>query len=261
MLWEKVEMRIAVAGGTGLIGRMVVNAVRRSGGTAVVLACSVGVDLVASVGIDTALEGADAVIDVTNVVTMGRRKSVRFFASAGRNLLAAERRAGIGHHVTLSLVGVDRVDVGYYAGKRRQEQLALSGDVPTTVLRSTHFYEFASQALQRSGPVVLLPRMLGQPIAAREVADMLVGVAHGEPRGLLPDLAGPALLHVPDMVRRLARARGSRRPVLAVRLPGAAGSAMASGGLLPAGGGPRGRQTFEEWLPLHVVYHLGQQAD
>ena len=241
-------MHIAVAGGTGLIGRMVMDEVERRGDTAAVLARSAGVDLVAGSGIETALAGAEAVIDVSNVVTTSRDRSVEFFDAAGTNLRAAAERVGVRHLVCLSIVGIDRVGWGYYFGKRRQEEIALSGTVPATVLRATQFHEFADQLLQRGGPVALVPKILSQPIAAREVAAALVELARGPAQGLLPDMAGPAQLHMPDMVRSLLRARGSRRPVLALRVPGAAGKALATGGLLPTGDGARGRQTYAAWL-------------
>lgn len=241
-------MHIAVAGGTGLIGRLVVDAVRASGDTPTVLARSTGVDLMSGAGVDDALVGVDVVIDVTNRDTISRKKAVHFFDTATRTLLDAEARLGIGHHIVLSIVGVADIDWGYYLGKRRQEELALAGPVPATVLRATQFHEFAAQMIGRRGPVVLVPRMLSQPIAAREVAVALVEAARDRPAGIAPELAGPEQLFVSDMVRRLLRTRNSRRPALSVRLPGAVGKAMATGGLLPAAPGPRGRQTFDQWL-------------
>ena len=241
-------MKVAVAGGTGLIGQMIVDALVAGGDTPIVLARSAGVDLTTGEGLDERLAGASAVIDVSNVTTLSGRKSVAFFAAATSNLLAAGQRAGVDHHVVLSIVGVDRVPFGYYLGKRRQEELALSGPVPATVLRATQFHEFAGQLLTRGGPVVPVPAGPSQPIAAREVADALVAICRAAPAGLLPDLAGPRPEYLPDMVRRVARARRARRLVVPVRLPGAPGRAMAAGGLLPAGDGPRGVQTFGQWL-------------
>ncbi|WP_299570039.1 SDR family oxidoreductase [uncultured Williamsia sp.] len=241
-------MRIAVAGGTGLIGRMVCDAVSAGGDEAVVLARSVGVDVVSGDGLDAALVGVDAVIDVTNVTTVKRSESIAFFETATRNLLAAEERAGVVHHVLLSIVGVDRVDWGYYAGKVRQEELCAASAVPTTVLRATQFHEFADQMLARGGPVALVPKMLSRPVAAREVATELVRLARGQAQGLVPEMAGPEDLEMPDMVRKLLRSRGRHTPVLGIRLPGAAGRGMAHGALLPEHDGPRGRETFAQWL-------------
>ncbi len=258
-------MRIAVAGGTGTVGRLVVDAVRRAGHEPVVLARSTGVDLlgaggvgdggdgdgaVGDGGLDEALRDVRRVVDVSNVTTTRRAAAVRFFERATGSLLAAGARAGVEHHVALSIVGIDRVDLGYYAGKRRQEDLVLAGPVPASVLRATQFHEFAGQLVQRLGraPVVAVPRMLSQPIAASEVAAALVDLALAEPSGRVPDLAGPRREQMPDLVRRLLRARGSRRPVLALPLPGRVGRSMADGGLIPTDDGPRGRIDFEQWL-------------
>ena len=242
-------MRIAVAGGTGVVGRHVVAAAGEVGHEAVVLARSHGVDLVTGQGLDAALAGVEAVIDASNVITTARRRSVAFFTAATEHLLAAGQRAGVGHHVVLSIVGIDRVDFGYYEGKRVQEQLALAGPVPASVLRATQFHEFAGQVLARSrGPVALVPRMLTQPVAAREVATALVGLAAGPAGGFAPELAGPQIHQLIDLARQVAKVPGRRKVVAPVRLPGATGRAMASGGLLPAGPGPRGQQTFASWL-------------
>ncbi len=242
-------MRIVVAGGTGWIGRLVTERLKADGDVPVVLARSAGADLVTGTGLDAALDGADAVIDVSNVITTSRSKSVSFFETATGHLLAAGQRAHIGHHIVLSIVGVDRVDLGYYMGKRRQEELALAGPVPASVLRATQFHEFAAQMLSRvGGPFIVAPKMLCEPVAGREVAAALVKLARAEPAGLAPDFAGPQRENLPEMVRRVARVRGSHRPVLTIRLPGRAGEQVARGGLLPTGTAARGKVSFAEWL-------------
>lgn len=242
------EGRIGVAGGTGLVGRFVVDALRAAGRDPVVIARAAGVDLTTGRGLDTALAEVSAVIDVSNIVTIRTSAAQEFFATATRHLMAAEQRAGVRHHVLLSIVGVDRVWLGYYAAKSRQEELALAGPVPATVLRATQFHEFADQFASRRLPVALAPRMTSQPVAAREVAQRLVELADQAPQAWAPDLAGPRREQMPDLVRRLLRSRGQHRPVLAVPLPGRAGRAVAAGGLLPTGPGLRGQQTFEDWL-------------
>jgi uncharacterized protein YbjT (DUF2867 family) len=177
-----------------------------------------------------------------------------FFEASTTNLLAAADRAGVEHVVALSIVGVDRVGMGYYVAKRRQEELVLEGAVPSTVLRATQFHEFPEQMLGRvgRGPVVLAPTMLTQPVAAREVGAELVRLALAASQGLAPELAGPEVHRMPDLMRRVLRARGSRRPVVPLPLPGKAGRAASTGGLLPLAEGPRGRQTFEQWLAAEV---------
>ncbi|WP_134741029.1 NAD(P)H-binding protein [Nocardioides sp. 503] len=239
-------MRIAVAGGTGVVGRHVVEVARERGHDVVVLSRSEGVDLTTGAGLAERLARVDAVIDTANQAAQKRVDSEAFFGGVTRTLLDAEAAAGVRHHVVLSIVGIDDVDSGYYAGKRLQERLVAEGPVPWSVLRATQFHEFAEQALHfmRVGPFSLVPRMLSQPVAAREVAEALMALAEGEPAGRAPELAGPERLQVVDLARRVARGRR----VVPVRVPGAAGRAMRSGALLPQSDGPRGTLTFDAWL-------------
>ena len=242
-------MRVAVAGGTGTVGSYVVKALTAAGHDPVVLSRGRGVDVVTGAGLADAVAGVEAVIDVSNQSTTSRKKAVAFFEAATTNLLDAGLRAGVRHHVAVSIVGIDRVGLGYYAGKLRQEELIFASPLPASVLRATQFHEFAGQVLQQvPGPVALIPRARVQPIAAREVAAALVELALGSPVGMAPELAGPQEESLADMARRLLRSRGSRKPVLQVRLPVSGAGAMAAGGLLPTGPGPRGVQTYAEWL-------------
>ncbi|GAA4363493.1 SDR family oxidoreductase [Nocardioides caricicola] len=235
-------MKIAVAGGTGVVGRHVVDVARERGHDVVVLARAEGVDLTTGSGLAERLAGVDAVVDVTSVATQKREAAEEFFGGVTRQLQAAAPP----HVVALSIVGIDDVDTGYYAGKRLQERTLAEGTVPWSVLRATQFHEFAEQALQfvKVGPFSLVPRMLSQPVAAREVAEALVDLAEAGPSGRVADLAGPERHDMVDLARRVARGRH----VVPVRVPGAAGRAMRSGALCPAGDGPRGTITFDAWL-------------
>ncbi|MFI8008021.1 SDR family oxidoreductase [Streptomyces sp. NPDC086010] len=247
-------MRVAVAGGTGLVGRYVVEELESAGQEAVVLARSRGVDLLTGTGLDEAVEGVESVIDVSNLTTTSAKKSIAFFEPATHNLLRAGERAGVRHHVVLSVVGVDRVGLGYYKGKLRQEELVKDGPLPWTVLRATQLHEFAQQTLgQVPGPVAVVPRMRTQPVAAKEVAQHLVRLALAAPLGATTELAGPQIEQLVDMARRLLRAQGRSRLVLPVPLPGATGAAMRGDGQLPTGPHARGEQTFEAWLSEHTV--------
>jgi len=243
-------MKIAVAGGTGVVGRHVVRELETGGHEPVVLSRSRGIDLTRTDGLDEALAGVEAVIDVSNTTALSGRAAVTFFDATTGNLLAAEERAAVGHHVALSIVGVDRVPLGYYQGKLRQEELCLAGPVPATVLRATQFHEFPAQLIARSrnSPVLAIPRMWSQTVAAREVAAALVAAALDQAAGRLPDLAGPRVERMEDLVRQLLKARGRRGLVVPVRLPGRAGRAMAEGLLLPTEDGSRGTLTFDQWL-------------
>ncbi|MET0813377.1 MAG: SDR family oxidoreductase [Microbacterium sp.] len=243
-------MKIAVAGGTGAVGAHVVEIARSKGHEAVVLARSAGIDVVTGAGLDAALEGVDVVIDTSSVTTLDRDEAVAFFDSASRTLLAAEERAGVGHHVALSIVGVDGSASGYYQGKVAQERVVESGAVPWTILRATQFHEFAEQIYARAkvGPLHVAPRMRTQPIAAAEVAARLVDLAVAAPAGRVADLAGPREESLVAMVRAYAAATGQRGWIPAIPLPGAAGREQRDGSLLPGTGATLGRETFAEWL-------------
>ncbi len=243
-------MRVAVAGGTGTVGRHTVTALHALGHQPVVIARSTGVDVATGRGLEAALAGVDAVIDVTSVATIRAAASIAFFRAATTHLLAAASRAGVGHHVALSIVGVDRAPHAYYAGKAVQEGLVEAAPVPWTILRTTQFHEFAAQMFGtvRVGPLHLAPRMRTQPVAAREVAARLAELAVAGPAGRVPDLAGPREEELSDMVRAYARARGVRGPVPRVSLPGAFGRAQRDGSLLPGPGVERGSQSFAQWL-------------
>ena len=216
----------------------------------VVLSRSSGVDLVTGAGLAAALAGVGAVIDVSNVTTIKRAVAEQFFTATTTHLRDAAAAAGVGHYVLLSIVGVDRVDLGYYAGKRRQEQLLADGPVPWTVLRVTQFHEFADQVLERlRGRVAALPAMRSRPVAVAEVADALVeAVTAGPLDGYATELAGPEVLWLADMARLVLRRRGERRRVLSMPLPGRVGRQLRAGGALPLGEFREGKRTFADYL-------------
>lgn len=243
-------MRIAVAGGTGLTGRNVVEIARSRGHIAVPLSRFGGVDLVSGAGLRQALIHADTVIDVSNVESTKTDVSVSFFAGATRNLLAAERTAGVTHHIALSIVGIDTAPEGYYAGKLSQERLIEAGDIPWTIQRATQFHEFAALMFEsaKAGPLHVAPRARTQPIAVREVAEHLVALAEAGPGGRVPELAGPREESLAAMVRAYGQAIGHRGWMPEISLPGALGRAQRNGWLLPQNDPILGRQTFAEWL-------------
>lgn len=242
-------MKIAVAGGTGVVGRHVVHNLEGSGHETVVLSRSLGIDVASGEGMPDALDGVDSVVDCSNVTTMKASESELFFGAVTRNLLTFGRAAGVAHYVALSIVGIDKVDFGYYRGKRLQEEMLLADDRPSTILRATQFHEFAGQLLDRArGPFVPIPRMRIQPVAAREVGEALAEIAVGEPAGRLPDMAGPQEEQLADLAKQVQQLRGKRRLLVPVKLPGSVGRMMVGGGLLPEGDGRRGKETFAQYL-------------
>ncbi|GAA1744048.1 SDR family oxidoreductase [Aeromicrobium alkaliterrae] len=243
-------MKIAVAGGTGVVGSHVVEVAREAGHEVVVLSRSTGTDLTTGEGLATALAGVEVVVDVTSVFTLDAGESRDFFGPVTRHLLEAELEAGVTHHLALSIVGIDQAPHGYYAGKVLQEELIAAGQVPWTVLRATQFHEFASQVHGGTtvGPIVVVPRMRSETVAARDVAERIVELVEAGPGGRVADLGGPAVDWMGSLSRAWARATGDRRPVVAVPLPGRLGRAMRDGTLVSGPGADHGTTTFQEWL-------------
>ncbi|GAB3610895.1 NAD(P)H-binding protein [Humibacter ginsengiterrae] len=243
-------MRIAVAGGTGVVGSRVLSALKGRGHEAVTLSRGTGVDLTSSDGLEAALQGVDAVVDVSSTTTQSSKASVKFFGTVTRNLLAAEKRAGVRHHVVLSIVGAAKADSGYYAGKAAQERIVMALPGGWTILRATQFHEFAQQMTTRAafGPLQLAPVARCQPIAAAEVGEALAEIAVGEPRGLDRDLAGPREEQMTRMIRAYLAATGTRRFVVNLTMPGAMGKGMRDGSILPGPDARLGTQPFDEWL-------------
>ena len=243
-------MKVAVAGGTGVVGRHTVEALRMEGHDAVVLSRSEGVDLVTGRGLEAALDGVDAVIDVASIATLKASESIEFFTAATGNLVSAAADSGVGHVVLLSIVGIDRIPYDYYAGKVAQEKVIEASRVPWTILRATQFHEFAQQMFARAkiGPLHLAPNARTQPVAAAEVGARLATLAAAEPQGRTRDLAGPREERLADMIRAFARSEGHRGWIPALNVPGPQMAGMRAGHALPGPDAELGHQTFDEWL-------------
>ncbi len=244
-------MRIAVAGGTGRIGRLTIAALDKAGHQAVPLSRSAGVDLYTGGGLADALRGADALIDVLNNASQDEAEIVDFFGTTTKNLLAAEERAGVRHHVLLSIVGLDHDHhAPHYSGKREQERLVASGPVPWSIVRATQFHDFAAMVAgwaERDGTATIAP-LLVQPIAQEDVAAALADVATGAPLGGRLDIAGPETQDLVDMARRSYAARGQHIRLVPTWRGGAFGPDMAGEVLLPGEGARLGKVTFDDWL-------------
>lgn len=243
-------MTVAVAGGTGMVGRYVVNELRRSGHDAVVLARSTGVDVLTGAGLAEALAGVESVVDVLNFPAADAEAARALFGGSTTGLLAAEEAAGVRHHVLLSILGLDRVGGNaHYAGKRRQEELVLHGPIPFTILRAAMFHEFAGMVVDRTrdGEVAKVPPLLIQPVAASDVGQVLARLAVEEPRRGTIDLAGPEPQDFVDMARRTLAARGESIRIVP-SWQGPFGVELAGEVLLPGPDAWLQPTTFDEWL-------------
>lgn len=210
-------MRIVVLGGTGQVGRKVVDRLERRAQAVVVASPTSGVDATTGRGLDAALEHADAVIDVMNAPDLAGSAARDFFERTAGRVRDAEERAGIRHHILLSIVGADRVgDDGYFAAKRLQECAVESGPIPFSIIRSTQFYSFARRIAEwnTAQDTVRLPAKPVQPVAASDVADALVDVAMGAPLGSAVDLGGPEEMLLPEFVHRVLRMDNDPRYVV-----------------------------------------------
>lgn len=243
-------MDIAIAGGTGVVGSVTARVAQERGHTVRILARSVGVDVRTGAGLEAAIAGADAVVEAVSTHSQSQKVATAFFHDVTATLLQAEQRAGIGHHVALSIVNVDRAPHGYYGAKYEQEQLIELGAVPWSILRATQFHNFAAQVFQQAsfGPIHPLVRMRTQPVDPREVAERLVDLAEAGPSGRAQDIAGPREESLVDMMRAWAAHTGKRGWMPRLSLPGGFGRAMREGTMLPGPDAQRGTVTFSEWL-------------
>jgi uncharacterized protein YbjT (DUF2867 family) len=243
-------MRIAVAGATGRIGQLTITALQDAGHQTIRISRGDGIDAYAGTGLGDALQGVDALIDVTNTPSQDRAEIVDFFGTITRNLLAAEEQAGVRQHVLLSIVGLDEnARPPHYEGKREQERLVTAGPVPWSIVRATQFMDFAAMVAgwtERDGAATIAP-LLVQPIAQADVAAVLAEIAAGKALGDKLDIAGPETQDLVDMARRTFAARG-QDITLVPTWRGPFGLDMAGEVLLPGEKARLTSTTFAGWL-------------
>ncbi|MBU7598691.1 NAD(P)H-binding protein [Streptomyces sp. P38-E01] len=268
-------MDIAVVGGTGLLGRRVVDRLRSGGHTVRVLSRDAPVhriDLTTGAGLARALEGAAVVVDASNRTGTSAATRGTLVEGTARLLEAeAEVAAGVAHHVCVSIVNCDEVPLGYYRVKADQERLVERGRTPWTIVRATQFHEFVAATflapLKRLG-VHAVPGMLLQPVGTSDAAGAVARVAAAAPSRGLVEITGPRVYELGELARLWRESNGSRALPLPVRVPGALGRALRAGALTAPGGEGqdtsgvlRGTTTFEEWLRLRRhAPHAGRRV-
>jgi len=244
-------MKIVVIGGTGLIGSKTVERLRKRGHEAFAAAPSSGVDTLTGKGLDEALEGAEVVVDVANSPSFEDRVVLEFFETSGRNLLAAAKKAGVRHHVALSVVGTDRLTAsGYFRGKIAQEKLIRESGLPYTIIHSTQFFEFLNGIIKAgsSGAETRLSSALIQPIASDDVADAVTDQALAAPVNGVVEIAGPVCFPLAELVQRFLAIVGDARQVVVDPEALYFGARLEQKTLLPGAGARLGALDFQAWL-------------
>ena len=248
-------MKIVVIGGSGLIGKKLVDNLRKKGHEVVAASPSSGVNTLTGEGLAGALAGANVVVDVTNSPSWEDAAVMEFFDKSTRNLLAAEAAAGVKHHIALSVVGADRMpDSGFMRAKVNQEKVIEASGASYSIVRATQFFEFLGYIADSGaeGDTVRLSTAPMQPVAADDVAAALADVAAGAPLNATVELAGPEAASIAEFVGRFMAASGDKRKVIADPQALYSGAKMGSRGIAP-GANPRlGPTRFEEWLSRSV---------
>jgi uncharacterized protein YbjT (DUF2867 family) len=244
-------MKIVVIGGTGLVGSKVVSNLRQKGHEVIAAAPNTGVNTITGEGLTEALAGAQIVIDVANSPSFADEAVLNFFKTAGHNLAAAERIAGVRHHIALSVVGTDRLpESGYLRAKFAQEELIRASGIPYTIIRSTQFFEFLggiAQSATDGQSVHLSPAHL-QPIASDDVAALVTKVATMAPANGVIELAGPERIGLDDLVRRYLAAKHDTREVVTDIHARYFGTELNDKSLTPGDNPHIGPTSFETWL-------------
>ncbi|HMJ34888.1 MAG TPA: SDR family oxidoreductase [Baekduia sp.] len=249
-------MKIVVIGGSGRVGGNVVRRLVAQGHDPVPASPSTGVDTITGEGLAEVMTGADVVVDVSNAPVWEDGAVRDFFVTSTRNLMAAEKAAGVGHHVAVSIVGCDRLpDSGYLRAKVAQEAEVEGGGVPFTILRATQFFEFLAQIVDSGADgdeTVRLSTGLMQLVAADDVAATVAELATAAPLGGHVELGGPEKLGIDAWARRLFETTGDERTVISDPHARYFGTELHGGELTPGDGARIGAVEFETWWAAHM---------
>lgn len=214
---RRINMKIVVIGGSGLIGKKVVSNLRDQGHEVVAASPSLGVNTITGEGLEEALSGAQVVVDVSNAPSWEDQAVMDFFDKSTRNLLAAEANAGVSHHVALSVVGTERLlQSGYFRAKKNQEELIENANIPYTIVRATQFFEFVGGIadVATEGESVRLPSALMQPIFSKDVANAVADFTLKPPANGIVDVAGPDQIPMDEFIRRYFSVTQDKRQVI-----------------------------------------------
>jgi uncharacterized protein YbjT (DUF2867 family) len=249
-------MKIVVIGGSGLIGSKLVNLLRARGHEVVAASPFTGVNTITGEGLAEALAGAQIVVDVANSPSLDDKAAMDFFVTSGRNLLAAEKAAGVKHHVALSVVGTQRVvESGYLRAKAAQENLIQASSIPYSILESTQFFEFIERIAKSGldGDVYRLSPALIQPIVSDEVVEALADITLGAPLNGTVEVGGPEAIPLDEAARQVLVARQDPRRIMADTHARYFGAELNDQSLIPGPQARIGTVTFGDWLRQSIT--------
>ena len=249
-------MEVAVIGGTGTLGKPVVEELAQRGDSVRILTrnapAKLGdrvthhrIDLTTGEGIDEALNGVDAVVDSAS----SQRGVKKVLVDGTKRVLDAEKRAGAAHHVLVSIIGIDDVPFSYYKAKIAQEQAVKDSGVAWSIIRASQFHSFVGDALDGAAKLRLSLRSRSrvQPVDPRVVAARLADAVHAGPGGYLPEIGGPEAKTLSEWARLYTRERGRKLIPVAVPLPPWMARPLRAGALTNQSAAAGG-ETFEQWL-------------
>ena len=243
-------MRIVVIGGTGLIGSKLIQRLEEHGHEAVPAAPQTGVDTLTGAGLDAALAGADVVVDVSNSPSFADDDVMSFFVTSTGNILAAEKRSGVRHHVALSVVGTRSLpDSGYLRAKAAQEDLIEGSGIPYSIVHATQFFEFTKAIADASmidGKLHLAP-VHYQPMASDDVASAVGRVTLGAPLNGVTEIGGPERVRMDEFIPAALAAAGDVRAVVSDVHARYFGTELSDESLVPGPDADLGSTTYEAW--------------
>jgi uncharacterized protein YbjT (DUF2867 family) len=243
-------MKIVVIGGTGLIGSKLIETLTSQGHEAVAASPQTGVDTLTGEGLDDALAGADVVVDVSNSPSFADDDVMHFFVTSTTHLLAAEKEAGVRHHVALSIVGTGTLpDSGYLRAKAAQEDLIVKSGVPYSIVHATQFYEFTRAIADSSttdGKLHLAP-VHYQPIASDDVVSAVARVTVAAPLGAIKEIGGPDRVRMDEFIPAALAEDGDVREVVVDEHATYFGTELEDDSLVPGPGAELGSISYEVW--------------
>jgi uncharacterized protein YbjT (DUF2867 family) len=246
-------MKIVVIGGTGLIGSKMVSQLKKMGHEVLAASPDTGVNTITGEGLSEALKGAEKVVDVANSPSFADDDVMEFFKTSGHNLLAAEKEAGVKHHIALSIVGADRLpNSGYLRAKVEQERLIRESGIPYTILHSTQFFEFAGGIVKEAtvGNTVRLSSGLFQPIASDDVVAAMVDITIKDPINGIVEIGGPEKLGMDQFGKIYLDMKQDKREVISDPKALYFGTVIDNQSLVPADNARKGSIRYEDWIRI-----------